>query len=356
MLLRLAAGLCLALAAPAAVIADDLVREVRDGHRAARESIRTLSAVVTVEKVHPTRSVTHRGRYSRSGSTVRIHEDFAGGGTDDVFLKGGEIREFNRGAQAGRTAPKVLSAFRRPQTAGLGPCDAWENMLIELTGPDGPLDLDRTLETSTRPVRADRDTVDGRACVRLRLERVYPSTGARQEVTLWHDIGRNYLVCKLTSAYPDEPSAGTSTLRVMDYIEPSPGVVFPVQVRREYFVDGKLASAAVATLSEVEINKPIPAAALALPAIPSGTVVRDEIEGKEGPVDSDWRPLGPPKPLTQFPTPAQQAPAAVAEGAPSTSEPVSSAGWVLYASAGVLVAAVGVVVVRRVRAARQTDA
>src|SRR5438270_13659847 len=90
---RFAAGLCLGLLVPAATAADDdLVRRVLDGHRAARESIRTLTAVVTEEYIHPKQGVIAQGRYWRSGNTARIQEGQEGAHADDILLKGGEIR------------------------------------------------------------------------------------------------------------------------------------------------------------------------------------------------------------------------------------------------------------------------
>src|SRR4051794_2548654 len=97
MIPRLAACLCLGLGVPAVAAADeDLVARVREGHRAARESIRTLTASVTVEDVHPTRGVTARARYWRSGDVARVQQGEEGSGTEDYLRKGGEIRQVVR--------------------------------------------------------------------------------------------------------------------------------------------------------------------------------------------------------------------------------------------------------------------
>ena len=146
MLFRFVAGLCLCLVLPATGTTDDnLVRLVRDGHRAARESIRTLSATVTIEEMLPKRGVREQGRYWRSGTTAHLQQGREGGHTHDALMKGGEIRIVGRTWAAGKQTP-TGTALRQPSTASFGICDAWGEMLIELNGPDGAqLDLDRIL-------------------------------------------------------------------------------------------------------------------------------------------------------------------------------------------------------------------
>ncbi|AWM39909.1 hypothetical protein C1280_24820 [Gemmata obscuriglobus] len=271
-------------------------------------------------------------------------------------MKGGEIRHIGRSWKAGKAGPSAV-AFRAPGNAFFGPGDVWREMLIELTGPaGGQLDLDQLLTAADGPVRADREKLDGRECVRLRFSATYPS-GAKERVTLWHDIGRNYLVCRVLVERPDLPTSRYSVLQVLDFIEPQPGVVFPVKVRREHFRNGEMFSATVATLTDVTINKLLPPDALALPQVPRGTTLHDRIEGKEGPIDSDWKPLGVMRPAAPPPLPpAPKVAPADAPAVPSTSEPVSTGRWVLSGSLVLLVLAAGVAVVSRVRARRNSTA
>ena len=343
--------LCLSLVVPAAAAADDdLIGRVRDGHRAARDSVRTLSATVTTtsEKDYPHKGIMAQAKYWRSGNTAHIQQGREGSHTEDFLLREGEIRQVGRSWEAGKPSPTAV-AYRSAGDTFLGPCDAWREMLIEISGPEGgQLTLDRTLDAAEGPVRADRDPLDGRDCIRLRYSRTYP-TGAKENITQWHDVGRNYLICKMEVVYPNDASSMRSMLQVLDFIEPSPGVIFPVRVQREHFRKGEVFSVTVTTLSDVVINQPVLAASLALPPISRGTILHDRIEGNEGAVDSNWKPIGLMKPLTPRPVPpANRAPPA--DTAQSTSEPVSSSRWILGASVAIILLAGCVVFVRRLRA------
>ena len=347
-------GLCLICVSPSAVVAEDaLVTRVREGHRAARESIRTLTATITVDQIQPNQQALNRGRYWRSGNKARIQDGREGVHTEDLLMSNGELRHVGRHWVDNKTTLTAV-ARRYPGTEMFGSCDAWREMLIEMTGPEGgQLDLDRMLETTDGPVKADHDTLDGRACIRLRYSHTYRN-GLKERATQWHDIGRNYLICKVLVEYPDSPTSSRGIMQVKDYIEPSPGVVFPIRVQRDHYRNGELSSATVTTLSDVVVNQPVSAAALALPALPPGTVLKDYIDNKEGPIDSDWKPLGPMKPLAPRPVPpVEKAPTAQpTETAPSTAEPVSSARWVIAGSVAVLLVAVLLAVARRVRLRR----
>jgi hypothetical protein len=74
----------------------DLLSIVRAQHRAARESIRTLSAEVTVEWVLPNKLTFVRGNYWRSCNTVRVHESYSPASISDKLLKDWEIRTVGR--------------------------------------------------------------------------------------------------------------------------------------------------------------------------------------------------------------------------------------------------------------------
>ena len=230
-------------------------------------------------------------------------------------------------------------------------CDPWREMMIEISGPAGmQLSLDRLLEGADGPVKADRDILDGRPCVRLRFSQAYPG-GAKYQITLWHDIGYNYLIRQMIAENLDR-SQSRGVCRVTDFVEPEPGVVLPVRVKREHYRGGELNQVTVASLTDVVINKPIPAAQLALPPIPSGIEFRDYIAGRIGVIDSNWSPIGPmkalPPPLLKLGTADPAAP----DAAPSTAEPTSTARWVMLGSIAALVLALGLAVVGRLRRRR----
>jgi len=347
--IRIVSLACLGLFPSAIAFADDaLISVVRDGHRANRESIRSLTAKMTCENIVPNKGIQYQARYWRSGKVARVQEGTEGSHTEDYGIKGGEIRRVGRSWTLGKKSPTTV-AVREPATAFLGPCDVWREMLLELTGPDGgQLDMDRTLESADGPIKADRDTLDGRASIRLRYTRTYPS-GGKTRLTQWHEIGRNYLISKLIVEYPDDSSV-KGIVNVTDFVELSPGILFPIRVQRDQYRNGEITYTMVAALTDVEINKPVPESSLALPTIPRGTHLRDQIENKEGLVDSDWQPIGVMKPLAPRPVPpSNRAPlAAPVEGTPSTSEPTSYALWIVRASALLLLLATGIAVGRRI--------
>lgn len=353
-LIRFTAGFFLCLFAVTAKAADDdLLQRVRDGHRAARESVRTLTASITFEKTHPTKGMVEQGRYWRSGDTAHIQTGREGAHLDDILVKAGEIRNLGRHWDVKKPSLSGI-AIRHPGDRFVTFCDAWREMLIEQSPPAGGLGLDRVLETADGPVRADEDKLDGNPCIRLRYTHLHGSR-SKEAVSQWHDIGRNYLIRQIVSEYPESPISSRNVLRVTDFVEPSPGVVFPVRVQRDHYKNGELYETTVSTLTDVVINKPVPASALALPPVPQGTILKDYIENKEGPINSDWKPIGPMKPMAPRPVlPAERAPTAMpTETAQSAAEPVSFARWVIIGSIAVLLVTAMAAAARRIQLARR---
>ncbi len=350
---RVAMCLCLGLVLPVATAADgDLVGRVRDEHRAARESIRTLSATVTFERVYPTQGVSARAKYWRSGDVVRIQEGEEGAGTEDYLLKDGEIRQVGRAWAKGGLK---VSAVRRAASSPFAFCDAWREMMIEMNGPGlTRLSLDRFLEDADGPISADRVTLDGRPCVRLRFSQIHPM-GVKYNITQWFDIGHNYLIRKAVAENPASPPS-RSVAEVTDFIEPEPGVVLPVRVKSDHYTDGELKQTRVVTLTDVVVNRPVKATAFALPAIPSGTELRDSITMRMGRVDSNWNWIGATKELPPPLIKLGSADPANPDAAPSTSEPPSTARLVLLVSATVIIIAAVVTVFACLRRRREQPA
>lgn len=344
------------IAAPSYAGADEeLIQEVRKNHKAARESIRTFSSTIIQEQTHPEKGRTAQARYSRSGRTARIQEGQEGTQDSVSLMKGGEIWQVSRSWSGSAKAPKALT-IRKPGDTNFGMCDVWREMLIEMTGPAGKqLDLERCLESADGPIRADLDKLDGRRCVRLRYFELYP-TGAKTRVTQWHEISRNYLIVKMVIEYPEDPSSFRDVIELTEFVEPSPGVVFPVVAQRQHYKKGELFQSRVTRLTNVEINKPLAASELALPSVPRGTALRDYIENKEGPVDSALKPIGSMRALSPRPVPAAESapPAKPLDVMPSTSEPVTPGRFVIACSLGILVVATGVALARRSRTRRHS--
>jgi hypothetical protein len=341
------AALIVGMITPTSLTAEDkILEEVKAGHRAARQSIRTFSASVLGEKELPQRTTMDTGRYWRAGDLVRIQRGKEGDWTADYLVKDGEIREVYRNQWTGGRVG-FHKARRTPATDFLSGCDVWREMLIDHCGPEGgQIAYDRLLELAQVTTTTKYERRENRQYAKVSLS--YSSRkGFQTRLVLWHDVGCNYLIRKIDVAFPgtDKTSVGTIT----EFAEPDPGVFVPLGCRWEYYEKGKFESSRLTTLSDVQVNKPIQPSIFTLPAIPSGTLLDDSIEGTRGLVGSDWRPIGRREPFkTQQPVPTLSS---SVYDAPSTREPASAGWWVTVASCAVLAAALSYLIFRRIRPA-----
>lgn len=313
---------------------EELLSLVRAGHRAARQSIHSFSAKVTREATFPNGTkIVLSGKYWRSLDTVRVQVDI-GSGTEDFLLKNSEIRQVGQGAD-GKTGEKRYGAMRRAATETLSRLDVWTLMRIDFSGPSGGhYDFDRSLEFALDPPRLSRERKDGRDCIRIDF-RVISNAGVEQKISQWHDIGFNYLVRKFTVTY--ERSSDRSEMDILEFAEPLPGLFIPVKCHSNSFRGKEIRSIEEVTLSDVQVNKPIPKSVFQLPAIPSGTELRDTIQGTRYPIDENWRPIGPSRPYVIVGFPAKSDSTESNYGSQSSSEARSSSWWLISGSLGVLV-------------------
>jgi hypothetical protein len=327
----------------------DLLSVVREGHRAARQSIKSFSATVTDKiNISDRHTMTITAKYWRSLDTVHIREK-QGGGTDDMLLKDGEIRQVGRAVAVGpRSQPGKVHyvASRRAAVETLAASDVWGRMMIDFAGPNGGrYDFDHFLEFAQRPPQVSREKIDGHDCVRLNLS-VVSTTGLEEHVTLWHDINRNYLVWKMMVR---EKPSDRGEMEILEFTEPEPGVFVPIKCRRDSYRDSELSSREEITLSDVEINKPIPANVLQLPAIPAGTILNDGIRGTRYPINEKWEPIGPPEPLQQLRLPGEAEAARSDYHSQSTSEAKPLSRLLVPASLLILVVACACLIYRHYR-------
>ena len=319
--------------APAPTHEPELLTEARLGHRAARESIRTLTAGFTYQRTLPSPPIgVANGTYWRSQDTVRIQVGREGELCDDLVAKGGEIRQVGRMWRTGK--PTQYTLLLRPRTELISPNDVWTLMLVGMTGPNGPVDMDGLLDAAKRPPRAIREKDAGQACIRVDLEFDFRN-GNEEEVALWFDISRNYLVRKMVlSSRGKHPR---SVVEVQEFAEPSPGIYFPVSRTSQNFNGNEVVASNTLTLSNVRVNTDIPDQLLRLPPIPSGSELCDLVTETRYPVDADWRRTGP---ATRAPRVGFVPPALPeeAQGFSSSSldEPTTLGRRVLTGSAGLL--------------------
>lgn len=325
-------GVLLYWPVPCSADQTDLLALVRAGHRSAREAIQSFSATVTDEITFtkdPVIVIT--GHYWRSLDIVRIQEK-QGEGTDDYLVKDSEILQVGRGTDPQRGQVRY-AAGRRAATEILCAVDVWSLMMIDFVGPNGGrYDFDRFLEFAKDTLKAKREMKDGRNCIRVNLSYV---SGNEQNATLWLDVDRNYLVWKktLTSKGSSDPFES----EILEFSEPLPGVFVPIKCRRQSFRGGERNSLEIITLSDVQVNKPIPKSVFQLPAIPLGTILDDRIQRTSYPIDERWRPIGPAKSFVQQAVAGDSESKDSGYHSQSTSEPMPFSRWLILASLFALV-------------------
>jgi hypothetical protein len=313
----------------------ELENILRAGHRAARESIRTLSAVVTVKELYPLEVTRGSGHYWRARGIVRVQEN-RGAGTEDYVVKNSEIRQVARGLREPGGRPEYHAA-RRPATERFCLCDAWTLLEIDLSGPGGrPCTLDEFLDLAQGGPKVTRVKLDGRDCIKA-VVRLRDVSGQNVTATTWHDISHNYLLWRSECRFESDGDYRIEG-EITDFLEAEPGIFFPTTHRTMVMNLGKKVQETVAMLSDIRINGPVAERELQLPSVPAQTQLDDRVQGKQYRIDPNWHPTGGPSaPLVKIAMPGHSD----AEGeteyrSPSTEEPRSALRWLMPGSLAVL--------------------
>jgi hypothetical protein len=310
----------------------EVLARVTAAHRAARESIRTLQTrfTLTIERAHPKSVSMTSGTYLRSPDGVLLRVGQEGKATGDTLVKGGETRTVGRNWSPGNKIAYLAS--RQPGSHILGPSDAWQRLLLSTYGPDRQtMPFERFIETASGPVRASTAREGGREIVTVTLS-VVGSQKQQIEHRIEFDAGVNYLVRKLVVTTPgvDERSEA----EIEQFIEAQPGVFVPVKCRARSYKGSSLDSGYLLALSDTVVNAPVPPERLALPTVPSGTVLTDMVHQTKYPIDSNWNRIGPAKPA-----PMMKVGSPASESTRSDSEPFSTSRLILLVSTLVLLMA-----------------
>lgn len=303
--------LCILAASPQFVHADqsDLVTLAREGHRAARQSIHSFSATVRKKTISFKEKfeLDVTAKYRRSFDMVHIREKSGtGGGSVDVLMKDGETRVVGRGATPPAQGGRIMYiATRNSETESNLRCDVWAEMMIDHIGPKlGRYTLDRYLDFSTRPLRAKRVSEGGHDCVCLTINTINPASKTEYEGSLFFDVDRNYLIWKEMGTFFNKPLLRYER-EILEFAEPVPGVFIPIKCLAQWFEeDGAPHTRVEMVLSDVEVNKPLPAGAFQLPAVPAGTTLNDKIRGETYAINEKWERIGPVEPLRQIVVPS----------------------------------------------------
>lgn len=324
----------------------DLLDLARAGHRAACESIRTISATVVMDSVFPTHAPWMRCAYWRSAGMVRISNGDPKRAVDDYLMDGSEIRQLGRSAPDPR-GRRGYVASRKPPSDFFCECDLEREMLFTIPGPNGgQYDLDQFLRFAKETPKASRSDLGGNECIRVRMA-FDTTTGLATEVTLWFDLERNYLVRKLEASYPGDTSRGE--VEILEFLEAVPGVYVPVKCRRRSFRGRKLQQERVTTLEDLHVNGRIPRGIFDLPSVPAGTILKDWIKGESYAINQDWHRIGPATPLSRITSAglADAGPAEYRTQSTSAARPLSS--WILPLALVLAVGAGAACVYRRYR-------
>jgi hypothetical protein len=331
---------------------DELLNQIRIGHRTARQSIRELSCVYLASGLQPSKTVMASGKYIRKGDSVSIKDGNEGISTEDLLIRNGQCR---RVARVWRDGKVEYGASLEANTQFFAWGDVWQRMLIDHSSPDGDhCDYDMVLDRIAKTARLSRDRIAGMDCVRIETEET-TKLGHTKVLKIWHDSKNNYLIRKLESYDRSNPKDRT-TAEVTEFLEAAPGIIVPVKCRIDIYRVDRLTKSYEIVLTEVLVNQPIPDSAITLPSIPKGTRLQDSIHGVMVDIGPDWQPVGPTtaKPeVTLAPASGSASPAEV--GRPSDSEPWPISRYVLYGSIFVFATCVVILIVRRKRAAGVGD-
>ncbi|QJW99219.1 hypothetical protein [Frigoriglobus tundricola] len=281
-----------------------VLEEVRDRHRAALEAIRTLAYSYELQtlKSEPMQfrnqmpahggvgvAETGPGEFWQSPDARRSRTLWSDGATvDEVHRHGRLLRT--------RT-PKVPDPESRMEitleTRSDLECGWHLSLLFEHWGRDveflpfhGVLQQPHQLRRVERlPAAPDGKPGD------IRVELAHD----RGVYEFWFSPSHNYLIRKVIEHPTDQPQHRHEQ-EVAAFAEPNPGQFFPARIDYRSFQDDALKYHTRRILSDVQLNRPIPAAAFRVPGIEGGWC--QDLKSKTGfRVDADGYRIGKPQPI-----------------------------------------------------------
>jgi hypothetical protein len=330
---------------------DELLNQVRIGHRAARQAVRQLSCAYLVRETLPAEKIMANGKYYRLLDVVAIKDGNEGISTRDFLIRNGQCKQVGREWKNGRAEYfAVLESGVQYFSWG----DLWQQMLINQFDPEGNrCDYDMVLDRIAKAAHVSRDRVEGRDCIRIEVEEK-TKLGFTKVLKIWHDVGKNYFIRKIESYDLADPK-DRDTAEVTEFLEPAPGIVLPVKCRVNSFRADKLAKSYETVLSDIQLNQPFAESIMALPSVPKGTELQDSIRGKRGPIGPDWNTIGPTTTMERRTLPPVSENVGAARGGkPTESEPWSITQYVLYGSIVAFVLCVTILYLRK-RAAQNAE-
>ncbi len=282
----------LAAATAQAQSSSELLALVRERHKIATETIRTLSAEVVAERVQPEAQSIAKGKYWREFDVVRIDQITAGKNClESHLLKDGENRSVGRKiAPDGKFGQTVAS--KETGNSLLALTDLWSDLILDFFDSNmNRLDYGRLLDRAVSTAKARREKLEGIDCIRVDFKLNHG--GERDEpYAIWHDVGQGYLIRKMVKLW-DTTNGGRSEWEVTRFDTFAEGIPFPVEGRFRAYLGDKLTEERRTKLDRVVVNKPLASGVLDLPRVPSGTLLHDFLDGTRYPINANWEATGP---------------------------------------------------------------
>lgn len=345
-------GVATALHAQGGRGAEEVLKFVKEAHRASRELIRTCSCRVEFKSTMTAPGSSSPKEDSLSAlfwySPTSVRGQVTERGRTVNYVWADSVQQsVTRSRVEGQ---RMASASRGRTNKYLPRADAYIRGLLVLNVPGTTecVPFEQLSERANRLLDARRITRDGKEMIRVRLQFEEP----RKEKSAWKveidfDPSVNYLVRKTvyTSAknYVREDE-------VMQFKESAPGVFFPEKLTGRAGPSGKFDFEHSTTLSEIQVNRPLPEGIFRL-RYPPGLYMHDTVRGTRYKIDSDGNRISPEEPRRKgkgTPPP----PLAEEPSRPRTAteeEPRPWTRWILPVSSAILLVGLAAALVRRYR-------
>jgi hypothetical protein len=233
-------------------------------------------------------------KYWRERGRIRLREQNTPWKTVDLEITGGRLQVIP--TFDGKTVldSHISGTIITNKHYRVADADPWEFSLFSL--PVGihtrPPELIYSLSEAAqrgRVTSVEWSRVGGHRLGHLNIEL---NPGVR-EYEVWVDPARNCLIAKCIHTYQGSGSKLIWRLeyQVEGWAEPSSTIFVPTKVLHKTFLNGKLVNDIVAIISNVRVNSPLPARP-AMPSLPAGTLVFDELQGGTYKIDGAGNKVG----------------------------------------------------------------
>jgi hypothetical protein len=282
--------------------------EIVAGNKTSIEMIHSYYAEIRLEDIFQGKPYSRTAKYWRERRRVRWQE-IRNPETVDIEIVGDRSVAIPTWNGKTKLDPHVTGAVignknRRPDVFF-----PWDHSLFALPAgvqPTPPLitySLPEAVEKG-RIKTVEWSQLSGRRAAYLNIE-LSPDPAVRG-YEVWVEPGRNWLVTKcIHHLHPaDGEPLFKMEYQVEDWAEPSPTIFVPTKVARKWWQNGKLLNETkVYRMIDVRVNSPLPPCP-AMPSLPAGTLVYDELQGGMYQIDGTGKRMGAFTPAKEYIAPA----------------------------------------------------